>query len=245
MKLGILSDIHANQPALEAVLSEFETESVDEVICAGDIVGVLGSPNEVATTIRETTEYVVFGNHDSRVFPEREWMPVHDFEVLEYEQTLDEMSEENMDWLTSLPGVIHTDFGVTIAHSRPDPEAPHGAEKGDAGVHPKDFVTIGSEYVDGGILILGHTHYQHGVSLDRFEGQSGLVLNPGSVGFPFDAGKLDDGTRVGEASYAIVDTETQECELETVEYDATAIIEFLLSHDILTPEGPTDRRATL
>lgn len=240
MKLGVLSDIHGNLPALEAVLAEFERANVDEIVCVGDIIGVLGNPGAVARLIRDTATDAILGNHDLRVSPDREWMPVAAYEVVEYEQTLHELDTELLDWLISLPGMIRRPDGIAIAHSTPNPAAPSGTEKGDAGVHPRDFTRIATD-LEEDILLLGHTHYQHGVDLNRFDGQQGVVLNPGSVGFPFRTRteRRDDGTPTyyGTASYAILDTETHEFELTTVEYDSTSVVEHLRDHGLDYAEG--------
>jgi predicted phosphodiesterase len=240
MKLGVISDIHGNLPALEAVLTEFEDHEVDEFVCAGDIIGVLGSPAEVASLIKEHAAHTILGNHDLRVSPDRDWMPVRDFEVVEYEQTLEDLDNETYEWLISLPGMIHRPDGIVITHSTPNPESPSGTERGDAGVHPRDFTRIATR-LEEDILILGHTHYQHAVDLNRFDGQQGLVMNPGSVGFPVSTRteRDDDGrlTHYGIASFGIINTDTQEFELKTVEYDSTSVVEHLKEHGLDSPEG--------
>lgn len=235
MKLGVISDIHANLPALKAVLSALEEEDVDSIVCLGDIVGVLGSSAEVVELVRNSCEYTVYGNHDTRVFPERDWMCVRDYEFVEYEHTLQSLSDNQLDWLTSLPGMLTVYDNVTLAHCRPDPENPDGGKTGDSGIKPRKFVSVGGEYLDGGILLFGHTHYQKSLSLDKFDGQSGLMVNPGSVGYPYGYEERTDGGKtfhVGKASYAIVDTEQKTAELRSVEYDSTDVFTHLEKHDL-------------
>lgn len=242
MKIGVISDIHANLPALEAVLDELSDREVDAIVCVGDIIGVLGHPNEVVSLIKQSADHAVFGNHDTRVFPDRDWLPVSDYEVVEYEQALDEVTDENYEWLTSLPGMVEAYENVVIAHARPDEDAPEGGlEYDDAGVRPSEFVSITTEAFDadgdGGVLLLGHTHKQHAVNVGKFKGQpDALVLNPGSVGFPFEYDVPygeDDAPTLGKASFAVVDTETLEYDLCSVEYDATPVFDHLRDHDLL------------
>lgn len=236
MKLGIIADIHANKPALEATLDALHNKNVDAIACIGDIIGVLGSPNECINLIREHADYVVFGNHDARLFDEQEWMPVHDFEVVEYEHAMEAISDENYSWLTELPSKL-SEAEFILVHANPlDKDDPAGITKGNAGVWPSDFISVGGDVLaDGGMLFLGHTHEQHAVNLSKFDGQDGLILNPGSVGFPFNHENNEqygDGKKYGKASYAIVDTETQEYTLETVLYDSQPVHDFLEDAEI-------------
>jgi len=67
MRLGILSDIHANYEALSAVLEAYSNESIDDYYCLGDTVGYGGSPNECSEIIREIAKATILGNHDAAV----------------------------------------------------------------------------------------------------------------------------------------------------------------------------------
>jgi predicted phosphodiesterase len=232
MRLGVIADIHGNAPALQAVLEELTAADVDSIVCLGDIVGVLGSPNTCVTLVRENAAWSVVGNHDAILFPETEWNPVHDHEVVEYEESMETLTDSNYAWLHELPPVETILSDVTIAHARPDGPDPIGHSRGNAGIRARDAVEEGSRLVDGGVLLVGHTHHQHAVVLDRFEGQSGLLLNPGSVGFPFDHSTDSEGTSQGKASFAIVDTETKEYELGSVLYGSSTVVSYLDSHDL-------------
>lgn len=245
MKLGVIADIHANFPALVAVLGALDNRKLDDLVVVGDMVGVLGSPHETVSLVKEHASHVVRGNHDTRVFPDRSWMPTRPHEVVEYEQTLDELTEAEYDWLTSLSGMVTTDQDVTLAHARPDPERPDGSDREDKGLNTSDYVSVGGSYLDGGVLLLGHTHHQHAVSLDKFDGQSGLVVNPGSVGWPYNhqtPQEARDGVPVGKASYAVVDTTTHAYDLCSVEYDSSAVYDHLHEYDLVGKDGRTRRR---
>lgn len=232
MEVGVISDIHANLPALKAVLDELDSQGVDEIVCLGDLIGVLGWPDKVVATVREHATHTVYGNHDSRLFSDRHWMPQRDVEIAEHETATENLSEENLNWLESLPASKTVYDDVLLTHSRPDVNDPSGSTKGDSGLHPRDFITVGSNYADGGVILVGHTHHQHAVNLSKFDGCEGLVLNPGSVGFPFE----------GEASFAVVDVESQEYELSQVEYDNTPVLARLEEQGITNPHGPGNQR---
>ena len=65
MKFGVISDIHANLPALQAVLNEFANRQVDQVICLGDIIGIGPQPDECVNTIMALNDVIVLeGNHE-------------------------------------------------------------------------------------------------------------------------------------------------------------------------------------
>ena len=236
MKLGVIADVHANRPALDATLDALDERGIDALVCVGDLVGVLGSPKYVVSTIRDRSAATVYGNHDSRFFGSRNWMPARDVEVAEYEQVTATLSTADRDWLAALPA--RTEFeGATLVHATPCGDDPAGETRGNAGVHSGDFTAVAAEALGegGGMLLMGHTHYQHAINADKFDGLAGLVLNPGSVGFPYhhdtDAG--DDPTPLGKASFAVVDTDTQEYDLCSVQYDASAVVDHLESHGLL------------
>ena len=67
MRVAVISDIHANLHALEAVLAEIEREGADEVWCLGDVVGYGPQPNECCALVRERASLCLCGNHDLAV----------------------------------------------------------------------------------------------------------------------------------------------------------------------------------
>src|ERR1700712_5882597 len=67
MRIALLSDIHGNLHALDAVLSDVEREDVHEIWCLGDIVGYGADPNDCCARIREQADAVLCGNHDMAV----------------------------------------------------------------------------------------------------------------------------------------------------------------------------------
>ena len=235
MKLGVIADVHANRPALDATLNALDERGIDELVCVGDLVGVLGSPQYVVSTIRDRSAATVYGNHDSRFFDGRDWMPTRDVEVAEYEQVTAALSASDREWLAALPA--RTEYeGATLVHATPCGDDPAGETRGNAGVHPGEFTAVAADALGegGGILLMGHTHHQHAIDAGKFDGLSGLVLNPGSVGFPFhhDTEHGDDLQPLGKASFAVVDTETQEYDLCNVQYDASAVVDHLERHGL-------------
>ena len=70
MRLAVLSDIHANLPALEAVLADVERAGVSKLWCLGDVVGYGAQPDECTSLVAERCELCLVGNHDLAVLGE-------------------------------------------------------------------------------------------------------------------------------------------------------------------------------
>ena len=64
MRYAILSDIHGNAEALDAVLNDIGEQSIDSIICLGDIVGYYPDPEKCLELIKENVDFCVAGNHD-------------------------------------------------------------------------------------------------------------------------------------------------------------------------------------
>ncbi len=70
MRIAVFSDIHANLPALEAVLRDADEVGVDELWCLGDVVGYGADPDGCVELVRERTDVCLVGNHDLAVLDE-------------------------------------------------------------------------------------------------------------------------------------------------------------------------------
>ena len=134
MKVGLLSDVHANLPALEAVLEDMPP--VAEVVCAGDVVGYNPWPAECLDRVREVSAATVRGNHDRTVeTPER--YRANRMAEAGLEHAKRELSPEGLAWLRSLPRATwFADGRYHLVHSHPAPE------REDAYVYPEEFPTL-------------------------------------------------------------------------------------------------------
>ena len=207
MKYGVISDIHGNLPALEATLEKLTELSVDEIITVGDMSGVLGWPEETAQRVREASDHTVFGNHDARVMSDFTFVPDCPVYRQEHEVVTGSYSAETIEWLDSLPEVVEVD-GMIIGHANPYDDPVHGYPA--QNYQPKSsWTSFASEYMDGETAIFGHTHEQGYLDVSKFPGLDGHILNPGSVGQPYDK----------TAQFATVDTDTNSFELHQTHYD--------------------------
>ncbi len=115
MRYLVLSDIHSNLPALEAVLAEVDLAHIDEVLCLGDLVGYGPHPNECIARLRELPLHCVAGNHD--------WAAIGKMDTAEFNSaareacqwTAKELTAENRAYLQSLPETFVQD-NYTLVH---------------------------------------------------------------------------------------------------------------------------------
>ena len=202
MRVGLVSDIHANLPALDAVLADMPP--VEMLVCAGDVVGYNPWPAECVERIREEADAVVKGNHDRTVrTPERYRANQMAMEGLRLAK--EELSTEQLSWLDDLPRKVEFPaHEFLLVHDHP--------ERQDEYVRPHQFPSIPQHLDDHQGVVLGHTHIQHAETLDDH-----LVVNPGSVGQPRDGNP--------DAAYAVLDTEDASVDLRRTAYDIDAVID--------------------
>jgi putative phosphoesterase len=214
MKLGLISDIHGNKVALDAVIQTLRDDhNVDSIACAGDILGVIGWPEEVAHTVQTEVDYCVYGNHDAYIRDDYSYVPSHPSQKQEHRVVTSELTGDSVEWVNNLPGVVEITDNVLMAHANPFVDNVSGFPA-DEYVDKRDWISFAADNMDGETVILGHTHDQGHLELDKFEGQSGKIINPGSVGAPY----------YEDARYAILDTETMESTLHRQWFDEAELL---------------------
>ncbi|MDS0476138.1 metallophosphoesterase family protein [Natrinema sp. 1APR25-10V2] len=201
MKVGLISDVHSNRVALEAVLEDMP--AVDELYCAGDVVGYNPWPADCVDVLRERGVPTVMGNHDAAVAAETPFR-FNGMAKAGVEHAKAQLSEEQLEWLASLPGErLECDGRVKLVHGHPD-----DPDRYTRYTYPREF--SGRMLGDEDVLVLGHTHVQ---GAEQFA--EGIVVNPGSVGQPRDGDP--------RAGYAVVDFDALTVETCRVEYDIEAV----------------------
>jgi predicted phosphodiesterase len=211
MQLGVVSDIHSNLVALEAVLADMP--AVDRLVCAGDVVGYNPWPAECVDELRERSVPTVMGNHDRMVATGRNFRG-NGMAQAGVDHASEALNDVQRTWVENLPRerrladgrvkVVHDHPEVTDKYTYPEEFGPHLLGRGEDG--------SGDEREREEVLILGHTHVQHHEVYD-----DGVVLNPGSVGQPRD--------RDPRAAYAVVDLDDLSVTEHRVEYDVEAVQE--------------------
>ena len=206
MKMVLLADVHSNLHALEAVLKEIDAITPEMVVCAGDIVGYGAFPNECCSLVNERISKIVKGNHDCAVV-ERDPSGANPFAARAILWTADMISGISRKFIEGLPLESRFEFaGKTYAMFHGSPTSV------DEYIFEYDVDDELVQSAKGDVLVLGHTHVPLVKRL-----KSGLFVNPGSVGQPRD----------GEwrASFAVVDSATNECTIRRVAYDLNAAAE--------------------
>jgi diadenosine tetraphosphatase ApaH/serine/threonine PP2A family protein phosphatase len=218
MLVAIVSDIHANRHAFEAVLADIDGSPAQELWCLGDVVGYGADPNDCCVLAREHAAVCLSGNHDLAVTGELSLEEFSPGAALAARWTQDVIADEHAEWLRSL--------------------RPNGGEEGVGLYHasPRDPVW---EYVVSTLLaelcldvapervsLVGHSHValsfvrpdgeaatgeprRAGDALDLSAGE--WLVNPGSVGQPRDGDP--------RAAWMLLDTGSWRAEWRRVEYD--------------------------
>ena len=225
-RFAIISDIHANIDALNAVLEDIRNQQIDEIICLGDIVGYNAAPVECIRAIRDIGCKVVKGNHDhycSDLTVSLDDFHANAASVIDWTRRM--LSDADMDWLKNLPYVM-TYQGFMGVHATLDT--------------PENFRYIFDEWEAAdnfacqrtSLCFFGHTHEpcifyrspDH--SITRFSPVDGKLdkgsyfINVGSVGQPRD--------KDPRASYLILTVKSMTeryIEFRRVDYDIEAAVD--------------------
>ncbi len=218
MRLAIVSDIHGNLTALEAVIADLKTTSPDLVVQGGDLVVGGPRPAEVIDRIRELRWAGVVGNTDEVLWaPEKfeeqverapKLRPLLEIIFHDFAATRDLIGEERMRWLQALPRELRNQ-GLLLLHASPgdlwQAPMPDCEEQ-------KLLATYGG--AGAAIVVYGHIHRPYVRQAPGF-----VVANSGSVGTPYDGDP--------RASYLLI--EDGNVTIRRVEYDVEAEIRYLLS----------------
>ena len=226
-KVLVISDVHANLIALEAVLTD--AGKVNEVWCLGDVVGYGPQPNECIERIRHLPKLTcMMGNHDFAAIND-ESLDVFNTEArraLIWQRKI--LTEESREFLMSMSSEAAVRSNVTLAHGSPhDPIWEYV-------MYPMT-VRFNMAYFSTPWCFVGHSHFQvifhydeetDEVSIEvpplaephAFEGRA--ILNPGSVGQPRD--------RDPRSAYALYDPKAGTWEPRRVEYDIKSVQKMIL-----------------
>jgi len=225
MRSLVISDLHANEEALSAVLRRVETEKIDRLICLGDFVGYGARPNEVVDRIRSfpAARLCVRGNHDRVAVGRDDGGDFNHAALAAALWTRGVLSDENRKFLEDLPlGPTEDGDGVMLCHGSPTDEDEYVFTDLEAA---RIFLEFESR-----IILFGHTHLPTIFELDKegilygnlvvgprtleLEPSCRYLINPGSVGQPRDRNPL--------SSFAILDSEAQTIEFGRVPYDISS-----------------------
>ena len=191
MKLAVISDIHGNLHALDAVLEDIEGQGVDQTIALGDFLSGPYDPAGVADRLMGLDLPSVRGNHDRFIVDGRD----DDWEIDVLARNA--LSAAQREWLASMPATAKVG-DVFLCHGTPASDMVLWLtgidDDGKAFYRSQDSIEREARGVDAEVLVCGHTHIARTLRLS--DGR--LVVNPGSVGMTLAIGSP-------AAHYAIIE----------------------------------------
>ena len=221
MRYLVISDIHGNLEAYETVMAEAAPLNCERTLVLGDLVGYGADPNAICERIRALQPHALIrGNHDKVASGIESPEGFNAVARSAIRWTFDRLSDENRDWLASLPaGPMVVDDLIEICHGTPFDE--------DAYVFDDLDALRAMHSARRPVCLFGHTHVQvgHFLSKEQFglataadarpltiaiDEANRYLVNPGSVGQPRDGDP--------RAGFATVDTATREITIYRVEY---------------------------
>jgi predicted phosphodiesterase len=221
-RLGVISDIHANQHALEAALEFLSTQELDGYLCAGDLVGYGPLPNECVRRVLDLPVTCIAGNHDlialGRLSDDR-CIPLARDSLRWTRSILDDDARAR---LAALP-LSATAHDVALHHGAPGDPQRYVIEDADAFAALDALATASP---GAGILILGHTHrptaigrrrgslLRGGTGSIRLEPDEPTLLNPGAVG--------QSRSRDPRARVMVLDLAQRVATFHALDYDVAA-----------------------
>jgi len=198
MKIALFSDVHANLPALKAVLADIDSKNPDAIYCQGDLVGYAPYPNEVINLIRERKIPTIAGNYDEGIglFSDEcgcayKTQPDKDAGAISIAFTNEIVKDEERLFLKNLPRHFaldfefnHEKFKLLMVHGSPRKINEYLFEDREE----KSLIRI-MEESHADIMTFGHTHkpYHRKISYEK-DGQTLYkhAINIGSIGKPKD-----------------------------------------------------------
>jgi predicted phosphodiesterase len=230
LRAAVISDVHSNQPALEAVLTAIDAAGVEEIWCLGDVVGYGAQPDACAELIRQRCAVCLAGNHDLAVLGGLDIATFSETAAAAVEWTRENISGASLEFLRGLEPT-GARSGVGLSHTSPsDPIWEY--------VLSPDQAEAGLEAQQQRVGLIGHSHISlfftrpQGARRGGAQGaqagdgavlalESGdWLLNPGSVGQPRDSDP--------RAAWMELDTELWTARYHRVSYDVASAAETIL-----------------
>ncbi len=223
--MAVLSDIHGNLAALEAVLAHMDAANVDQAICLGDVIGYGPDPEACARLLMERDMDTVMGNHDQFLLGYQflSWFNPQARDMLLKTRSM--LSDDVINWLTSRPhSLVRHD--ARFVHGCPPDSVRRYIYKRDI-----DFDEVFASYAEQWCFV-GHTH-ELGVYVQQDGGvlrepladsfslkqKQRVIVNAGAVGQPRDGDP--------RAKYLIWEPEANRVRVQRVEYDIARTVERL------------------
>ncbi|MQA76027.1 MAG: YfcE family phosphodiesterase [Solirubrobacterales bacterium] len=216
-RVAVITDIHANLPALEASLAWIDEHGIEDVYCGGDLVGYGPRPNEVCSVIADREIPTIYGNYDWAIARDEEdcgcaYVDKHDREIgqLSVDWTLEHTKRRSKAFMRELPFDLHFELAgkrVWLVHGSPRKVNEYLFADKPAKTFERIAAGAGCD-----VLVFGHTH-------QPWVGEYGGVVfvNCGSVGKPKDGDPRAGFAVLGEGDDGVA------IETQRVEYPAEEV----------------------
>ena len=219
MRIGIISDIHGNSDALNAVMSKAEILGIEKFLVAGDLVGYYYNIKEVIEILLSKNCSIIKGNHEI-IFEKCLNTELSIEEITKkygsgIKHAINSLDNREKDFLLGLPETLQLNIGGVnffLCHGSKDSPYEY--------IYPDENLEIVREklLVPGNVVIFGNTHYPSLFSYDDC-----TIINPGSVGQPRNKDK--------GAHWAIYNTRTKKIEFRKESYDETQLLMDIEAND--------------
>ena len=237
MRYGIITDVHANLQALHALWAFAKEQNIDEVFCAGDIVGCGGNPQECIEFIKDNGIVAIAGNHDWAVCGKRslDFFDMEGQEVVLW--TRQQLTQENIEYLQNLPIVFKIEHFTMVHATLNDPEK-------FMSVDDEEDLIATFHYMQEQVCFIGHTHEPSIMMREHeqitypgdfvvLEPHAKYLVNAGSAGQPRDNNP--------KACIVIYDTQTATISIKRVDYDIEGAQQAIIKAGL--PKQLSDRLA--
>jgi diadenosine tetraphosphatase ApaH/serine/threonine PP2A family protein phosphatase len=215
MRVAVISDVHANRHALDAVLAAVDSAGVDAIWCLGDTVGYGPQPNECCELVRSRADVCLVGNHDLVALGELSVGDFNDEAAAAAVWTNEHLADENASFLRGLEPSARVDGAELYHASARDPVWEY--------VLTEEAARATLELTEAPLVFVGHSHVALALTAEAERVAGGVaaggsevqlegrwLLNPGSVGQPRDGD--------ARAAWLLVDLERRFATFERVPY---------------------------
>jgi len=218
MRLAVITDVHANLEAFQAVLKEIDKVGVDEIYHLGDIVGYNANPNECIDLLRERGIHAIMGNHDAAACGLEDPVFFRAAAKKAVLWTRDKLRDDTRDFLRNLPDEAVFNRSCLGVHGSPMSRDDYIIDWLDAmrqleylNGRPVDICFFGHSHKASLFSERGTHHSLEASNQHHLEEHSRYFINPGAVGQPRD--------RDPRAAFCILDTESFIVDFGRAEYD--------------------------